>query len=62
MKKTFFCILSICTSVFSISISLEDSLMIADKIWKNECAGKMEGLTHWGEGESFGSFGIGHFI
>ena len=35
---------------------------IGTKIWKNECGGKVEGLTHWNEGENFGSFGIGHFI
>ena len=35
---------------------------IGDKIWHNECAGKIDGLTHWNQGEDFGSFGIGHFI
>ncbi len=32
------------------------------KIWRNESAGKVEGLTHWNEGEEFPSLGIGHFI
>lgn len=45
---------------------LEDGInaptSIGDKIWKNECGGKIEGLTHWNDGEDFGSFGIGHFI
>ena len=48
--------------LISYAVSNEEAILIADKIWKNECAGKMEGLTHWGEGEGFGSFGIGHFI
>ena len=32
------------------------------KIWRNEAGGKVRFLTHWNEGEDFGSFGIGHFI
>lgn len=32
------------------------------QIWKNECAGKREGLTSWNKGEEFASLGIGHFI
>lgn len=35
---------------------------IAEKIWMNECSGVMDNLTHWGKGEEFASFGIGHFI
>ncbi len=62
MKKILFFFLTICFSLQSLSISQEDATLIADKIWKNECQGTLEGLTHWGEGEGFGSFGIGHFI
>lgn len=32
------------------------------KIWQNECAGKVAGLTTWNDGEEFPSLGIGHFI
>ena len=32
------------------------------KIWQNESGGKLNGLTHWNEGEEFPSLGIGHFI
>ncbi len=32
------------------------------RIWKNECAGTLEGLTSWNTGEDFPSLGIGHFI
>ncbi len=35
---------------------------IGEKIWMNECSGILENLTHWGKGEEFASFGIGHFI
>lgn len=35
---------------------------LAEKIWKNECAGSIEGLTNWKKGENFPSLGIGHFI
>jgi hypothetical protein len=31
-------------------------------IWKNECGGKIQGLTSWNVGEDFASLGIGHFI
>lgn len=35
---------------------------IGKRIWQNECAGKVEGLTSWNAGENFASLGIGHFI
>jgi hypothetical protein len=35
---------------------------IAEKIWKNECAKTIKGLTSWNVGEPFASMGIGHFI
>ena len=35
---------------------------VGQKIWQNECAGKVEGLTTWNDGEEFPSLGIGHFI
>lgn len=35
---------------------------IGQRIWENECAGKVEGLTSWNDGEDFASLGIGHFI
>ncbi len=35
---------------------------IGQRIWQNECAGTVAGLTSWNKGEAFGSFGIGHFI
>ncbi|MEX1114572.1 MAG: hypothetical protein WEB53_04950 [Akkermansiaceae bacterium] len=35
---------------------------IGKKIWQNECAGTVTGLTTWNAGEEFPSMGIGHFI
>ncbi len=35
---------------------------IGRKIWQNECAGSVSGLTTWNAGEEFPSMGIGHFI
>jgi len=35
---------------------------IGRKIWHNECAGTVDGLTTWNAGEEFPSLGIGHFI
>jgi hypothetical protein len=36
--------------------------IVGNKVWINECEGKVSGLTSWNEGESFPSLGIGHFI
>jgi len=46
------------------AISLTDAQAreIGMRIWKNECAGTIEGLTSWNRGENFASLGIGHFI
>jgi hypothetical protein len=35
---------------------------IGRRIWQNECAGTVDGLTSWNAGENFASLGIGHFI
>lgn len=35
---------------------------IAERVWRNECAGSVQGLVSWNIGESFPSLGIGHFI
>ena len=35
---------------------------LGQRIWKNECAGSVQGLVSWNEGEAFPSLGIGHFI
>jgi hypothetical protein len=45
-----------------IRLSDADAAAIGRKIWQNECAGTVEGLTTWNAGEDFPSLGIGHFI
>ncbi|WP_372964569.1 hypothetical protein [Marinobacter sp.] len=35
---------------------------VGQSIFQNECAGKLDCLVHWNEGEAFPSLGIGHFI
>lgn len=47
---------------FPLSVSAQDANKIGERIWKNECAGTIEGLTNWKKGENFASLGIGHFI
>ncbi len=44
------------------ALSNETLSKIAQKIWKNECNGTIEGLVSWNAGEEFASLGIGHFI
>lgn len=47
---------------FDISLSEAQLGRVGEKIFQNECAGKMECLVHWNRGEAFPSLGIGHFI
>ena len=56
--------LSIQASCYSqdISLSNEEIDWIGKKIFINECAGKIECLISWNDGEDFASLGIGHFI
>lgn len=35
---------------------------IGQRVWRNECAGSVQGLVSWNAGEQFPSLGIGHFI
>lgn len=35
---------------------------LGKRIWQNECAGSVQGLVSWNDGEAFPSLGIGHFI
>lgn len=47
-----------------LSITLKPGQMewVGAQIFRNECAGRLECLVHWNEGEAFPSLGIGHFI
>jgi len=44
------------------NLSAAQKAAIGKKIWQNECAGTVAGLTTWNVGEEFPSMGIGHFI
>ena len=44
------------------NLSPSQKAAIGKKIWQNECAGTVDGLTTWNAGEEFPSLGIGHFI
>ncbi len=39
-----------------------DVAELGRRIWMNECAGSIDGLVSWNDGENFPSLGIGHFI
>ncbi|WP_410327893.1 hypothetical protein [Marinobacter sp.] len=47
-----------------ISLALKPSQLdwVGQKIFQNECAGRLDCLVHWNTGEAFPSLGIGHFI
>ncbi len=49
-------------AVQAADLSEKQKSAIGRKIWQNECAGSVAGLTTWNAGEEFPSLGIGHFI
>ncbi len=55
-------VISLLTSYASADLNPEQKSAIGKKIWQNECAGTVDGLTTWNAGEEFPSLGIGHFI
>lgn len=46
----------------STNLTAAQKAAIGRKIWQNESAGTIKGLTTWNAGEEFPSLGIGHFI
>ncbi len=46
----------------SIRMKRADVATLGRRIWANECAGSVQGLVSWNDGEAFPSLGIGHFI
>jgi hypothetical protein len=44
------------------ALSTSQLQRVGQRIWQNECAGTVAGLTSWNVGENFASLGIGHFI
>jgi hypothetical protein len=55
-------LLAACAPAASADLSPARKSAIGHKIWQNECAGTVDGLTTWNAGEEFPSLGIGHFI
>lgn len=51
-----------CLHAQNIQLSDAQARAIGQRIWQNECAGTVDGLTSWNRGEDFASLGIGHFI
>ena len=65
MTRTFFVLLmivSLTANAAQIAVSDREAASIGRKVWQNECAGTVAGLTSWNAGEKFASLGIGHFI
>ena len=54
--------LSSCAPAAAVDLTAGQKSAIGKKIWQNECAGSVAGLTTWNAGEEFPSIGIGHFI
>ncbi len=46
----------------AVSLTPDQLQRVGKRIWQNECAGTVAGLTSWNTGEDFASLGIGHFI
>ena len=46
----------------SLTLTEGELAWVGQKIFQNECAGKLSCLVHWNKGEAFPSLGIGHFI
>jgi hypothetical protein len=44
------------------ALAPSDLESIGKRVWQNEAAGQVAGLTSWNTGEAFASLGIGHFI
>ncbi|MEN3943099.1 hypothetical protein WJU23_17510 [Prosthecobacter sp. SYSU 5D2] len=60
-------LLGACTAPVSapsagVQLSAAQLQRVGQRIWQNECAGTVAGLTSWNAGEAFASLGIGHFI
>lgn len=45
-----------------VKLSDKQAMEIGKRIWTNECAGTISGLTSWNKSEAFPSLGIAHFI
>lgn len=59
---TLFLLTTLAVQAAEIRLTDPQALEIGKRIWKNECAGTVSGLTSWNAGEEFPSLGIAHFI
>lgn len=50
------------TAAVVVRLSKQQAIEVGKKVWRNECGGRIDGLTSWNVGEEFPSLGIGHFI
>lgn len=62
MNRILFLIITWGLMVSSTIFAAVDFEKVGKRIWQNECAGTVSGLTSWNQGENFASLGIGHFI
>ena len=64
MRAVFLIFLTATFTAAAANIELTDKQAreIGKRIWQNECAGTISGLTSWNAGEEFPSMGIAHFI
>src|SRR6476661_2837441 len=62
--RTCLLVLALClgTAMADVTLSPAQLQRVGQRIWQNECAGTVEGLTSWNSSEDFASLGIGHFI
>lgn len=60
--RLLFAVLLVSIAPATAELTAGQKAAIGKKIWQNECAGTVDGLTTWNAGEEFPSLGIGHFI
>jgi hypothetical protein len=54
--------LAACPVADALTITDAQAREAGQRLWRNECGGRVDGLTAWNSGEDFASLGIGHFI
>jgi hypothetical protein len=57
-----FVVFSSLSAAQTVAITPTQAERIGRRLWQNEAAGAVAGLTSWNAGEDFASLGIGHFI
>ena len=62
ISTTVAALFAICALTKASDLTAGEKSAVGKRIWQNECAGGVAGLTTWNAGEEFPSLGIGHFI